>query len=71
MIMLKIIISKMELQIIQKILKIVIITLVIFGIFWIILIILNPNVKFLRDIPFGGISFLLALIIFPIYLRIR
>ena len=71
MIMLKIITSKMKLQIIQRILKISIITLVIFGMLWVIMIILNPDVEFLRNIPFGGISFLLALIIFPIYLRIR
>jgi len=61
----------MELQIIQKILKIVVITSVIFGILWIALIILYPDVELLRDIPFGGLSLLLALIVFPIYLRVR
>jgi len=63
--------SQMELHIIQKILKIVAITLMIFGILWIALIILYPDVRLLRDIPFGGLSLLLALIVFPIYLRLR
>jgi len=61
----------MELQIIQKILKVIIITLIIFGTVWITLIILYPNMELLRDMPLGGISFLLALIIVPIYLRVR
>jgi hypothetical protein len=67
----KVITGKMKFQIIQKILKIVVITLIIFGMLWIGLIILYPNVEFLRNIPFGGLSFLLALIVFPIYLRVR
>jgi len=61
----------MQLQIVQKILKIFAITLVIFGILWIALIILYPDVDLLRDIPLGGLALLLALIVFPIYLRIR
>jgi hypothetical protein len=45
--------------------------LVVFGILWIALIILYPDVRLFRDIPFGGLSLLLALIVFPIYLRVR
>jgi hypothetical protein len=71
MIMLKVITNQMNLQIIQKILKIVVITLVSFGILWIVLIILFPDIELLRNLPLGGLSFLLALIVFPIYLRIR
>jgi len=71
MIMLKVITNQMDLQIIQKILKIVVITLVSFGILWIVLIILFPDIELLRNLPLGGLSFLLALIVFPIYLRIR
>ena len=63
--------SKMKLKTIHRILKLVIIALVIFGTFWIGLIIIYPDVEFLRNVPFGGISFLLALIIFPVYLRVR
>ncbi len=63
--------SKMGLETIHKILKLTVITLVIFGTFWIGLIILYPDTEFLRNVPFGGISFLLALIIFPVYLRVR
>jgi len=61
----------MKLQTLQKFLKMVAITLVVFGILWIVLIILYPDVRLLRDIPLGGMSFLLALIVFPIYLRFR
>jgi len=61
----------MKFQVIQKILKIVVITLIIFGVLWIGTIILYPNIEFLRNIPFGGMSFLLALIVFPVYLLVR
>ncbi|MDH3489660.1 MAG: hypothetical protein OEL56_04350 [Nitrosopumilus sp.] len=61
----------MKFQVIQKILKIVVITSIIFGVLWICTIILYPNVEFLRNIPFGGMSFLLALIVFPVYLLVR
>jgi len=61
----------MELQIIQKFLKIVVITLTIFGILWIVMIITYPDVALLKEIPLGGMFLLLALVVFPIYLRIR
>jgi len=67
----KVITSKMKFQVIEKILKIVVITLMFFGVLWIGMIIMYPNVEFLRNVPFGGMSFLLALIIFPIYLLVR
>jgi len=63
--------SKMGLRTIHMILKLAVIALIIFGTFWIGLIITYPDVEFLRNVPFGGISFLLALIIFPVYLRVR
>lgn len=71
MIMSKGITSKMGLRTIHMILKLSVIALIIFGTFWIGLIITYPDVEFLRNVPFGGISFLLALIIFPVYLRVR
>ena len=55
----------MKLQIIQKILKMIVIALLIFGTLWIFLIITYPEIELFRNIPLGGISFLLALIIFP------
>ena len=63
--------SKMGLRTIHMILKLAVIALIIFGAFWIGMIIIYPDVEFLRNVPFGGISLLLALIIFPVYLRVR